>query len=100
MPAQLDKLKRRLGLESDNSKDHLLVDLIEDAELFVRNYTGRSEVPEALTGVVIDMAAGTYNLRGLEGSVSHSEGGVSDSIQLLSPQAAAQMNQWRRARVG
>ena len=97
--AQLDKLKRRLNI-TDTSKDPLLMDLIEDAALFVRNYTGRANVPDELGSVICEMAAGRYNLLGLEGSASHSEGGVSDSIQLLSTQSAAQLNRWRVAKVG
>ena len=95
----LDKLKRRLGMEGTD-KDELLAELIEDATQFVLSYTGRQTLPTPLQGAVCEIAAGSYNLLGLEGSTSHSEGGVSDSIQPISEKVTEQLKPWRVARVG
>ncbi len=94
----LDKLKRRLGL-GDNSKDALLGDLLTDAEQYVIAYTGRASVPAVLNGVVVELAAMQYNRLGLEGESSHSEGGVSITVEAL-PQSVRQLlNRCRLAKV-
>lgn len=95
----LERLKRRLGITATD-KDALLSDLIEDATQVALNYTGRKVLPDALRSVVVELATGAYNLLGLEGVSSHSEGGVSDSVQLISPAMAAQLNLWRVAKIG
>lgn len=95
----LDRLKRRLNLAATD-KDALLNDLLEDARQFVLSYTGRQALPDALCGVVVEIAAGSYNLLGLEGVASHSEGGVSDTLDMLPPRLRAVLNSWRVAHVG
>lgn len=94
----LEKLKRRLGLE-DDSKDALLSDLLTDAQQYVIAYTGRATVPDALRGTVLELAAMQYNRLGLEGESSHSEGGVSITVEGL-PQSVRQLlNRCRLAKV-
>lgn len=95
----LERLKRRLHM-TDDASDALLGDLIDDATAFVLNYTGRTSLPNALRGVATEMAAGNYNRLGLEGVVSHSEGGVSDTLELLPPPMRAMLDGFRVARVG
>ena len=87
----LEKLKRRLNV---------LGDLLEDAEAFVLGYTGRKIMLEELKGVVVELAAASYNLLGLEGAASHAEGGVSATVDLLPKQMKAQLDMYRIAKVG
>ncbi len=92
------RLKRRLNL-TESEQDALLDDLLEDAAAFVLGYTGRKALPTALEGAVVELAAGSWNLLGLEGASAHSEGGVSATIELLSPRMRSQMDMYRLARV-
>lgn len=95
----LEKLKRRLNV-TDTDRDALLGDLLEDAEAFVLGYTGRKIMLEELKGVVVELAAASYNLLGLEGAASHAEGGVSATVDLLPKQMKAQLDMYRIAKVG
>ena len=95
----LEKLKRRLNV-TDMDRDALLGDLLEDAEAFVLGYTGRKIMLEELKGVVVELAAASYNLLGLEGAASHAEGGVSATVDLLPKQMKAQLDRYRIAKVG
>lgn len=95
----LEKLKRRLNL-ADNNKDALLNDLLEDAEQAVLSYTGRQNLPAALGGVVCELAAASYGLRGLEGQAAHGEGGLSVTVDRLPASMRAQLGGWRVARIG
>lgn len=95
----LEKLKRRLNV-TDTDRDALLGDLLEDAEAFVLGYTGRKSKLDELKGVVVELAAASYNLLGLEGAASHAEGGVSATVDLLPKQMKAQLDMYRIAKVG
>ena len=95
----LEKLKRRLNV-TDTDRDALLGDLLEDAEAFVLGYTGRKIMLDELKGVVVELAAASYNLLGLEGAASHAEGGVSATVDLLPKQMKAQLDMYRIAKVG
>lgn len=95
----LEKLKRRLNV-TDTDRDALLGDLLEDAEAFVLGYTGRKSMPDELKGVVVELAAASYNLLGLEGTASHAEGGVSATVDQLPKQMKAQLDMYRIAKVG
>lgn len=95
----LEKLKRRLNV-TDTNRSALLNDLLEDAEAFVRGYTGRKAVPEELEGTVVEIAAANYNLLGLEGVAGHGEGGVSMTVDLLPTRMKAQLDRYRIAKVG
>lgn len=95
----LEKLKRRLNV-TDTDRDALLGDLLEDAEAFVLGYTGRKSMLDELKGVVVELAAASYNLLGLEGAASHAEGGVSATVNLLPKQMKAQLDMYRIAKVG
>lgn len=94
----LDKLKRRLNVTAAD-KDALLEDLLEDAEAFVLGYTGRTCLPAMLAGLVVEVAAGSYNLLGLEGAATHSEGGVSATVELLPPRMHAMLDMYRVGKV-
>ena len=93
----LNRVKRRLNLK-ENEQDAVLGDLLEDATDFVLGYTGRKTLPAGLLGVVVEIAAIDYNRLGLEGAASHTEGGVSDTIDLLPSRMRAQLDMYRVGR--
>ena len=100
----LEKLKRRLAdsrTEIEAAEWELLLrDLLTDAENFVKGYTGKSELPESLDSVIVELAAGSYRRLGIEGESSHSEGGVSAIIEGLPRHLKALLDHFRMARVG
>ena len=98
MTASTALLRRRLGT-GDDAGDELFIDLLCDAENYVLGYTGRTEVPEALSGAVVELAAISYNRLGMQGESAHSEGGVSMSMDSLPAQLRALLNRYRLARV-
>ena len=93
----LERLKRRLP-DAGAGEEALLNDLIEDAGRFICAFTLRDEVPEALTGVQVELAAIFYNRMGMEGEKSHNEGGVSRTAEALPEDIAARLRPWRLAR--
>ena len=95
---RLARLKRRLGFDGDE-KDGLLTDLLEDAELFVLDYTGRDFLPRGLDAALTELAAAGYNRRGLEGASAHAEGGVSVTLEGLPARVKAQLDRHRVGKV-
>jgi hypothetical protein len=95
----LDTLKRRLGI-TGTEKDDLLEDLLNEAQAYVKGYTNRAEIPALLEPALVWFAAAAYNQLGLEGEKSHSEGGVSHSVDLLPQHLKDLLNQYRLAKVG
>jgi len=95
----LDKLKRRLGID-ENAKDGLLNDLLADAQAFTQDYTGRVTLPQGAEGVLVELACIAYNRLGMEGQSSHSEGGVSASVDGLPGMLKARLDRLRVAKVG
>ena len=93
----LEKLRRRLP-DAGAAEDELLMDLIGDAGQFICAFTMREEVPEALKGVQVELAAIFYNRMGMEGEKSHNEGGVNRTVQALQDDIAARLKPWRLAR--
>ena len=91
-------LRRRLGL-TPGEKDALLEDLLRESEQFILGYTGRRTLPAALEGAVIETAAASFHLLGLEGAASHAEGGVNDVIDRLPARMRAQLDMFRLGRV-
>ena len=91
-------LRRRLGTD-DDAGDELFIDLLCDAENYVLGYTGRSAVPEALSGAVVELAAISYNRLGMQGESAHGEGGVSMSMEGLPAQLRALLDRYRVAKV-
>lgn len=67
----LEKLKRRLGLTTDD-QNVLLQDILDDAEARLCVLLGGVEtVPDALSYIVREVAVKRYNRIGSEGTSSH-----------------------------
>lgn len=91
----LAKLKHRLP---DAADDALLNDLLEQAGAFIRAYTRRNEIPEGLEDAQIHIAAILFNRMGMEGEISHNEGGVSRTAEMLPEDVKKWLNPWRVAK--
>ena len=76
----LEKIKLLLNI-TDESKDALLSQLIENAEEYVANYCNNANAVDSLTGAIISMVIQDYNRMGAEGLNSESYSGVSFSYQ-------------------
>lgn len=73
---QLDKIKRRLGID-DTQQDDLILDLISDAESYFKFLTGANEVAEKYEFIIRDVALKLYVRKGSEGAESESIDGYS-----------------------
>lgn len=91
----LARLKRRLP---DAQDDALLKDLLDEAEAFLCAYTRRDALPAGLEDAQVRVAAVLFNRMGMEGEVSHSEGGVSRTAEMLPEDLKRWLNGWRVAR--
>ena len=91
----LAKLKRRLP---DAQDDALLNDLLGEAGAFLCAYTRRNVVPAELEDAQVRIAAILFNRMGMEGEVSHGEGGVNRTAQLLPEDLKRWLNRERLAR--
>ncbi len=79
---QLDRLKIKLGIPLDDvNEDNLLSLYLEDAEDEILELTHLEEIPKKLLPTQIDLAIIMYNKQGIEGQISHSEGGISRSFE-------------------
>lgn len=92
---RLDKIKLLTKCDDDD----LLYLLLEQAEAFVMNYTGRKVFPSELEQIVCDIAVINYNRMGTEGESSRSEGGISISIDEAPKHIYSVLNKYRLARV-
>lgn len=72
----LERIKLLLNI-SDESKDALLGELIENAEEFALNYTNNASAMDSLKGTIIAMVIQDYNRMGTEGLTSENYSGVS-----------------------
>ena len=91
----LEKLMRRLP---DAKNESLLEDLLDQAGAFIRAYTRRETIPSGLEDAQVHIAAMLYNRMGMEGEVSHGEGGVTRTAELLPEDVKRWLNGWRVAR--
>lgn len=94
---QLDKLKIQLGINDFTQDDELSL-LLEDVERDILTYCNRSELPNALESTQRQIAVIRYNMQGVEGQTSHSEGGVSRSFDELPQSIRNTLNQYRLAK--
>jgi hypothetical protein len=94
----IDKLKIQLEI-SDDSKDSILGLLLDDVEIDLLTWTNRSKLPTALEPSQRQIAVIRYNMLGIEGQTSHSEGGVSRSFEELPVSVRKTISQFRKAKV-
>ena len=82
-------------------KDEDLIELLlDDAEEFVKSYTGRKNIVTGLEKAVRDLAVIALNRMGTEGEKSRSEGGESYTFEDAPKQIYDTLNRYRLARVG
>ena len=89
----------RLRAKLPNMKEEKLEALYLDAEGMVLAYTGRQTLPRALETAVVQMGIVLYNREGTEGETSHSEGGVSRTMDGIPTEIERQLRPYRIARI-
>lgn len=72
----LERIKLLLNI-SDESKDALLNELIENATEFAANYTRNADAVDSLSSAIVSMVVYDYNRMGTEGLTSENYSGVS-----------------------
>lgn len=80
--------------------DELITVLLNDAEEFVKSYTGRKQITTGLEKAVRDLAVIALNRMGTEGENRRSEGGESYSFNDAPKQIYDTLNRFRLCRVG
>ena len=95
-PADIHIVSRLTGEEDDE----LIAILLNDAEEFVKSYTGRKQITTELEKAVRDLAVIALNRMGTEGENSRSEGGESYSFNDAPKQIYETLNRFRLCRVG
>lgn len=78
MSDKLQLLKTKLEI-TDNLKDPVLEQYLDDGESFLLSETNRNQLNDALARIVVDVAYHDYNVDKQFGETSRSEGGVSVS---------------------
>lgn len=82
-------------------KDEDLIELLlDDAEEFVKSYTGRKNIVTGLEKAVRDLTVIALNRMGTEGEKARSEGGENYIFDDAPKQIYDTMNRFRLARVG
>lgn len=91
---QVEKLKISLGIKDETQNDVLNL-LLEDVEADLLGWTNRVTLPSTLESTQRQIAVIRYNMQGVEGQTSHSEGGVSRSFDDLPQSIQNTINQYR-----
>ena len=95
----LERIKLLLNI-TDESKDALLNELIDNATEFATNYTNNETALESLTGAIIAMVIYDYNRMGTEGLTSENYSGVSFGYSSgYSDDIIKQLKRYRKVRV-
>jgi len=90
-----------LKAKTSETSEDVLNACILDAEDTVTGYCMIDEVPDELQVIVRKLALRAYNQRGIEGTSSYSEGGISASlITELTAEEKALLNRHRIFKVG
>ena len=79
----------------DAQDEALLQELLDEAGDFIRAYTGRGEVPEALESAQVQLAAIYYNRLGMEGEARRVEGAVERQVDAVPAELRRQLNPYR-----
>lgn len=83
MQALLQAVKTRIPDVKGEEQDSLLLALLSDADMLIKNYTGRESVPEQLRGAQVRLAVMLFNRLGTEGEKSRTEGDIQRSFDAL-----------------
>ena len=95
----LERIKLLLNI-SDESKDALLIELIDNAREFILNYTNNETALESLTGTLAQMVVYDYSRMGTEGLASENYSGVSFGYtDGYSENIMKQLKRFRKVRV-
>jgi hypothetical protein len=79
---QLAKIKRRLGIDPDDTKENdLLQDLVEDAESYFKSLTGTTEIDQKYNFMIENVVYKLYGRKGSEGVTSETVDGYSVTYQ-------------------
>ena len=80
--AQLEKIKRRLGIDPADSKENdLLQDLVDDAESYFKGLTGTAEIASEYNFMIENVVYKLYGRKGSEGVASETVDGYSVTYQ-------------------
>ena len=80
--AQLEKIKRRLGIApADTKENDLLQDLVEDAESYFKGLTGIAEIASKYNFMIENVVYKLYGRKGSEGVASETVDGYSVTYQ-------------------
>nr|DAS64905.1 MAG TPA: Protein of unknown function (DUF3199) [Caudoviricetes sp.] len=80
--AQLEKIKRRLGIDPADSKENdLLQDLVDDAESYFKGLTGTAEIASKYNFMIENVVYKLYGRKGSEGVASETVDGYSVTYQ-------------------
>ena len=80
--ARLAKIKRRLGIDPDDTKENdLLADLIEDAESYFKGLTGTATIDSKYHFMIENVVYKLYGRKGSEGVTSETVDGYSVTYQ-------------------
>lgn len=88
----------KLRLPDATGKDALLQSLIQEAGAAILNQTNRETIPAQLEYTQVKLAAIAYNRMGIEGENSHSEGGISVSVDSVPEDIKREINPYRVAK--
>lgn len=77
------EFEARLGEEISTADVPFVNSILNEAEIFALNYTGRTTVPQRLDSAVVFHAVTAYNRRGVEGESSRNEGGIARAFEDL-----------------
>lgn len=91
---QLQKLKIQLGIKTIEEDDSLQL-ILDDVKDDILIWTNRSTHPITLESTQRHIAVIRYNMQGIEGQTSHSEGGISRSFDELPQSIQNTINQNR-----
>ena len=95
----LERIKLLLNI-TDDSKDALLEELIDNATEFAQNYINNDDALDNLTGTIIAMVIYDYNRMGTEGLTSENYSGMSFGYTAgYSDDIMKQLRRYRKVRV-
>ena len=80
--AQLAKIKRRLGIDPDDTKENdLIADLVDDAESYFKGLTGEATIDAKYHFMIENVVYKLYGRKGSEGVTSETVDGYSVTYQ-------------------